>query len=159
MTATRRLLSLLIIAGVAAVAACHGDLSGPERARSELETNRAKWRAHGLRDYSLTMLRSCFCGDVGPFAVTVRDDSVVSAVRISDGAPSLVISYLPTVNKLFDFIQAAIDDKTKTITVTYDAELGFPREVNYDLAEQALDAGLYYTLTDVKPISANLQSR
>jgi len=80
-------------------------------------------------------------------------------VRMSDGGPSLVISYLPTVNKLFDFIQKAIDDNTKTISVTYDAELGFPREVVYDLAGQALDAGVTYTVTNVQPISTNLQSR
>jgi len=103
------------------------------------------------------MTRMCFCGDVGPFAVTVRSDSVVAAVRTSDGAPSLVISYLPTVNKLFDFIQKAIDDNTKTISVTYDAELGFPREVVYDLAGQAYDAGVTYTVTNVKPISTTLR--
>jgi len=159
MTATRRLLSSLIVASFAAVAACGGDLSGPGRARSELEINRDKWRNQGLRDYSLTMTRMCFCGDVGPFAVTVRSDSVVAAVRTSDGGPSLVISYLPTVNKLFDFIQKAIDDNTKTISVTYDAELGFPREVVYDLEGQAYDAGVTYTLTNVRPISTNLQSR
>src|SRR5262245_52320535 len=159
MIATRPLLASLIVASFLAVAACGGDLSGPDGARSELQINRDKWRAQGLRDYSLTMTRMCFCGDVGPFAVIVRGDSVVSAVRTSDGGPSLVISYLPTVNKLFDFIQNAIDDNTKTITVTYDAELGFPREVVYDLAGQALDAGVTYTVTNVKPISANLQSR
>src|SRR5215510_11907050 len=156
MTATRRLLNSLIVASFAAVAACGGDLSGPARGRSELEINRDKWRNQGLHDYSLTMTRMCFCGDVGPFAVTVRNDSVVAAVRTSDGAPSLVTSYLPTVNKLFDFIQKAIEDNTKTITVTYDAELGFPREIVYDLAAQALDGGITYNLSNVKPISTNL---
>ena len=96
MIATRPLLASLIVASFLAVAACGGDLSGPDGARSELQINRDKWRAQGLRDYSLTMTRACFCGDVGPFAVTVRGDSVVAAVRISDGAPSLVIAYLPT---------------------------------------------------------------
>ena len=159
MTATRRLLNSLIVASFTAVAACGGDLSGPARGRSELEINRDKWRNQGLHDYSLTMTRMCFCGDVGPFAVTVRNDSVVAAVRTSDGAPSLVIAYLPTVDKLFDFIQMAIDDNTKTISVTYDAQLGFPRHVVYDLEGQAYDAGVTYTVSNVRPISTNLQSR
>src|SRR5262245_20486589 len=102
MISPRRLLTSLIVASFAVVAGCGGDLSGPKRVRSELELNRDKWLAHGYRDYSLTMTRLCFCGEVGPFAVTVRNDSVVAAVRTSDGAPSLVTSYLPTVNKLFD---------------------------------------------------------
>ena len=155
----RRLLTSVIVASFAAVAACGGDLSGPGRERSELAINREKWSANGYRDYSLTMTRMCFCGDVGPFVVTVRSDSIVSAVRTSDGGPSLVISYLPTVNKLFDFIQHAIDDHTKTISVTYDAELGFPREVVYDLEGQAVDAGVTFTLSNVRPISTSLQSR
>ena len=159
MAATRRLLSSLIVASFAAVAACGGDLSGPAREGSELEINRDKWRNQGLRDYSLTMTRLCFCVDVVPFAVTVRSDSVVAAVRTSDGAPSLVIAYLPTVTKLFDFIQKAIDDNTKTISVTYDAELGFPREVVYDLEGQAYDVGVTYRLSNVKPILTNLQRR
>jgi hypothetical protein len=159
MISPRRLLTSLIVASFAAVAGCGGDLSGPGRARSELEINRDKWLAHGYRDYSLTMTRFCFCGDIGPFAVTVRSDSVVAAIRTSDGAPSLVTPYLPTVNKLFDFIRQAIDDNTKTITVTYDAELGFPREVVYDLESRPVDGGVTYTLTNVKPISTNLQRR
>jgi hypothetical protein len=155
----RRLLTSLIVASFAAVTACDRDLSGPDRARSELDVNRDKWREHGYRDYSLTMSRLCFCGDVGPFAVTVVGDSVVAAVRTSDGAPTLVVSYLPTVNKLFDFIQQAIDDNTKTISVTYDAELGFPREIVYDLEGMAYDAGVTYRLSNVRPTSTNLQSR
>ena len=159
MISARRLLTSLIVASFAAVAACGRDLSSPGGVRSELQINRDKWRAHGYRDYSLTMRLDCFCGDVGPFAVTVRGDSVVAAVRISDGRPSLAISYLPTVNKLFDFIQEKLDDHTKTITVTYDAELGFPREVVYDLESRPVDGGVTYTLSGVTPISTNVLRR
>jgi hypothetical protein len=149
MISPRRLLHSLIAASLAVVAAC-GDPVGP--GRSDLRINREKWLQHGYRDYSVTMGKFCFCADIGPFDVRVLGDSVVAAVRTSDGAPTLEIKYLPTVNKLFDFIQKAIDDNTKTISVTYDAELGFPREVVYDLAGQAYDAGVTYTLRDLKPL-------
>jgi len=156
MTLARRLLTLLNIVSFAAVAACDGGLFGPGRA--ELEINRDKWREHGYRDYSVTMGIDCFCLDVGPFNVTVRGDSVVAAVRVADGAP-VSTAGLPTVNKLFDFIQTAIDEHTHTISVTYDAELGFPSVVVFDLEGRAADAGVTYTLRNVNPISANLQSR
>ena len=155
MISARRLLTSLIVVSGAAVAAC-GDLFGP--GRSELEINRDKWREHGYRDYSVTMGIDCFCLDVGPFNVTVQGDSVVAAVRVADGAP-VNTAGLPTVNKLFDFIQTAIDEHTHTISVTYDAELGFPSVVVFDLEGRAADAGVTYTLRNVNPISANLQSR
>ena len=101
------------------------------------------------------MTRLCFCGDVGPFAVTILGDSVVAAVRTSDGGPALVAPYLPTVNKLFDFIQKAIDDHATTIRVTYDADLGYPREIVYDLATNIADEEVTYTVTNVKPISTS----
>jgi Family of unknown function (DUF6174) len=159
MISPRRLLTSLIVASFAAIAACGGDLSGPDRERSELDINRDKWREHGYRDYSVTMTRLCFCGEVGPFAVTVLSDSVVAAVRTSDGAPSLVAAYLPTVNKLFDFIQRAIDEHAVTIRVTYDAQLGYPREIVYDLASNIADEEVTYSLSGVARISTTQRNR
>jgi len=156
MISPRRLLASLIVASFAAAAACDSDPFGPER--SDLQINRNKWRERGYRDYSVTMTRDCFCVFTGPVTLTVRSDSVVAAVRVSDGAPTDA-TYLPTVNKLFDFIQTAIDDHTKTITVTYDAELGFPRVVVYDLESRPVDGGVTYALSNVTRISTNLQSR
>ena len=50
MILARRLLTSLIAASFAAVAACGRDLSGPDGVRSELEINRDKWLAHGYRN-------------------------------------------------------------------------------------------------------------
>jgi len=154
MILARRLLTSLIGLSFAAVAAC-GDLFGP--GRSELEINRDKWNERGYRDYSLIMTRACECLDIGPFAVTVRSDSVVAAVRTADGAPAR--SYVPTVNQLFDFIQKAIDDHAATIRVTYDAELGFPRTIAYDFSTTLVDEEVNYKVDSLKPISTSLQSR
>ena len=156
MTSARRRLTSLIVASCAAIAAC-GDPFGP--GPSELEINRAKWREHGYRDYSVTMGQFCFCVDVGPFVVTVLGDSVVGAVHVSDGAPARGGTSLPTVNKLFDFIQKAIDDHAATIRVTYDAELGFPRTIVYDFATNLADEEVTYTLDSLKPLPNNLRSR
>jgi hypothetical protein len=154
MTSTRRLLTLLIVAGCAAVAAC-GDLFGP--GRSELEINRDKWIERGYRDYTVNMTRMCECLDVGPFAVTVLGDSIVAAVRISDGAPAR--SGLLTVNKLFDFIQKAVDEHAATVGVTYDAELGYPRKVVYDFSRTMVDDEITYDLSGVAPIVTTQRNR
>jgi len=156
MTSARRLLTSLIVASCAAVAAC-GDLFGP--GRSELEINRDKWREHGYRDYSLVMTRGCECLDIGPFAVTVLGDSVVAAVRISDGASTVVAPHLPTVNKLFDFIQQAIDDRAATLRVTYDAELGYPRKIVYDFSSIMADDEMTFDVSGVVPISTSQRKR
>jgi hypothetical protein len=154
MTSTRRLLTSLIVASCSAIAAC-GNLVGP--GRSELEINRDKWNERGYRDYTVTMTRMCECLDVGPFGVTVLGDSIVAAVRVSDGAPAR--SSLPTVNKLFDFIQKAVDEHAATVRVIYDAELGYPRKVVYDFSRTVVDDEITYDLSGVAPIVTTQRNR
>jgi hypothetical protein len=139
--------SLVSFALLLAIAGC-SDVVSPGDDRSELEANRQKWRAGGLTSYTMTMTKLCFCGDVGPFNVTVINDSVVAATRVTDGRPADPRG-LPTINKLFDFIETAIADHAVRIDVQYDATRGFPREVVYDRSLNIADEEVTYTLSNV----------
>ena len=141
-------LSTLVLASTTMLASCSNDVSGPRGPRTELEANRQKWQSRGSRDYTLTMSKLCFCIDVGPFNVTVANDSVVAATRTSDGKPA-EHRYLPTVTKLFDFIEQAINEGAVEIRVTYDPDLGYPREVVYDLSTRLADEEVTYTLSNL----------
>lgn len=142
---------LLSVAMLMAVAGC-SDVLGPADDRSELDTNRQTWRASGLTNYTMTMTKLCFCGDVGPFNVIVVNDSVISATRVSDGRPADP-RFLPTINKLFDFIETAIADHAVRIDVQYDATRGFPREVIYDRSLNIADEEVTYTLSNVAALA------
>src|SRR5262245_1222 len=94
--------SLTLIAAVV-LAGC-GDGFGPGSGGTPLEMNRLRWQANGSRDYTATITTLCFCIETRPLNVTVRGDSVVSATRQSDGQ-QVDARWIPTINKLFDFIQ------------------------------------------------------
>lgn len=145
-----RLRSLFAVAWLVTAAACSDSVS-PKN--GELELNRQKWRANGYRNYTMVMHRVCFCGEVGPYNVIVMNDSVVLATLVSNGNPSDAKRYLPTINKLFDFIDESIRKPVAQIDVTYDATLGYPREINYDGSAGIADDELFYTISDVKPLA------
>jgi len=49
--------------------------------------------------------------------------------------------------------------RAATIRVTYDADLGYPREIVYDFATNIADDELTYTLDSLRQISTSLRSR
>jgi hypothetical protein len=152
-----RVRSLSSFALLIAVAAC-SDVVAPADDRSELGTNRQKWRSSGLTNYSMTMTKLCFCGDVGPFNVIVLNDSAVSATRLADGRAADP-RFLPTINKLFDFIEAAIAERAIRIDVVYDASRGFPREVVYDRSLNIADEEVTYTVSNVAALATTAAAR
>ena len=133
---------------VALVLSGCSDALGPGNNRSQLDANRQKWQARGFRDYSVTMRILCFCPETSPLNVTVLGDSVMSATRVSDGKP-VDARQVPTINKLFDFIDRAITERAVTIDVTYDPELGYPRQIVYDKSLDFVDEEITYTVTNM----------
>jgi hypothetical protein len=149
-----RLRSLLSVAVLIVAAAC-SDAVGPGEEQSDLEINRQKWRNNGFTSYTMTMSRVCFCGDVGPWNVVVVKDSVVLATRVTDGRP-VDARFLPTINRLFDFIDQAIKKPAAQITAQYDASRGYPREIVYDGSVNIADDELTYTLSNVAVLSTTV---
>ena len=98
-----------------------------------------------MGDYSYEYNVLCECSDnLGqPVKVTVTDGVIESVVYAESGEMGKagdppVISGSPRyhiINGLFRVIQNAIDDEADQITVSYDSELGYPKniEIDYDV--------------------------
>lgn len=95
--------------------------------RAELDANRARWAATGIRDYRLTTFLGCFCIDIAPVTVTVRD-GVISTIDPPD-APAFQVF---TVDKLFDEIDRAIAQPVDSLRVRYDPANGVPLNLDID---------------------------
>jgi len=145
----RRSLDVLAFVVLLALSGCN-DVLAPGSPRSELDTNRQKWRGRGYTDYAFTLRVGCFCVETGPLRVTVVNDSVVSVVRVSTGE-TIARAGTPTVNKLFDLIENAIARPADDLRVTYDAELGFPREIYVDGSFRIADDETTYTVSELAP--------
>lgn len=137
-----------LLVGTLALASGCADLLSPGSQRSQLDTSRQKWQARGYMQYQFTLNALCFCAINGPVRIEVRNDSIITVTQISNGK-ALDAKYLPTINKLFDFVDRGIAEHAATLRVTYDPTLGFPTEIVYDGSANVADDEVTYTVQDV----------
>ena len=146
-----RILTLLIAA--LAAGGCLNPLS--PRESQELRRAEAKWESKNIHDYTFEMRTSCFCGsEVHEWAIVeVRDDQIVSA-RSLDGDPltGFALSSRKTVDQLFDAAKADRFDWVADIDFTFDSELGYPLEINFESKPNIADAGLTYQARNLQPL-------
>jgi hypothetical protein len=139
-----RLLSgplLLALAG-----SCH-DVTSP-RDRETLEANRQKWAQHGFKDYAFTLRMDCFCAINGPVNVIVVADSARQVTMQSTGEV-VNAPWIPTITKLFDYIDQTLSRNPAVLRVTYDPDFGYPVQIVSDPIANAVDDEVTYAVSNV----------
>lgn len=129
----------------------------------KLAFNRDKWSAHAIRDYDMTLERSCHClfgPYYGPNKVSVRDGEIFRVVYRGERRDG----YKPgdrltnqkalenTVDGIFDDLEKSIRSMTSNtiLLVEYDEQYGFPVIVDYDRPDIA-DEESKLTVVDFVP--------
>jgi hypothetical protein len=130
-----------------------GDL-GPESALlTELERNRDKWDAARPVSYVFGVERLCFCLEEarGPVRISVSGQNVTERVYIESGDPvrAELEELFPTVDGLFDILEAAIVGDAHTIEVTYDTVSGVPLDFWIDYDPAVADEELGFRVTEM----------
>ncbi len=127
------------------------DVLGPEQ--DELALARARWAVTNADDYSFEFRRACFCAPdfVRPVRIEVQDGTVTSAVYVDteETIPPPLTS-VPTIDDLFDEIQAAMDGMAFSIIAEYDADMGYPTSVSIDHIENAIDDEMAFTVSSLQ---------
>lgn len=127
------------------------EILGPEQ--DELALARARWAVANADDYSFQFRRSCFCptGLVRPVHIEVLDGTVTSAVYVDTEEPlPPPLTSVPTIDDLFDEVQAAIDGMAFSILADYDADLGYPISVSIDHIKNAIDDEMVLTVSSFR---------
>lgn len=111
----------------------------------ELSTARAKWNGSSIRNgYQYEVRQSCFCPPESTqwHTITVRN-GVVVAVKNAAGTvvPSDRWSWYPTADQLFEQLRRTGESELEDITVKFDAQYGYPVEMNFIYSTRILDAG------------------
>ena len=122
-----------------------GNDDAEERAR--LAQARSRWRGAGISDYSYEMRKLCFCPPeyVGPFTITVRGGAVVSVVYLPTGASVVPVPERhPTVDGLFEVVEATLERNPDQLSIDYDPALGYPRRIDVDTIVRAVDDEVTY---------------
>jgi hypothetical protein len=115
------------------------------KARKDFRQAREKWLDRRIKNYRMTVTRSCFCA--GPFKVkiTVRRGK---AVKVSDKP-----WYGPwTIPGMFRIVGQAIKGKAAVLDVKYDQSFGFPKRTWIDYIAMAADDEMGYRITNFKTL-------
>ncbi|AMW05972.1 DUF6174 domain-containing protein [Gemmatimonas phototrophica] len=111
----------------------------------ELALARAKWNGSSIRnEYQFEVRQSCFCPpEVTEWhTVTVRNGAVVSVKNAAGTVlPSNRWSWYRTVDQLFEQLIRTGESELEDITVQFDAEFGYPVEMNFLYSSRIADAG------------------
>ena len=148
------LLAGAIASGLVAAAACSNP-TGPEMDLERLEASRRRFEAAVGADYSVAYQNVCFCVDTfrEPVLLTVRQGTIVSVQRRSDGSPVPAARWddYRTVERVFAAIEEALRGDAAAVRVDYDRELGYPRDVWIDYDERLADEEQGFQLEALEP--------
>ncbi|MBD2505038.1 DUF6174 domain-containing protein [Anabaena azotica] len=122
----------------------------------QLTFNRNLWNKQNISSYRYTLSNSCFCitDARGPVIIEVRNGKTTSITSVATGNPvnpDFFQNY-DTIPKLFNVIQDAIARQASSLTVSYDHQLGYPKQINIDYDAQIADEELFLTVENFQVI-------
>ena len=120
----------------------------------ELADARARWESYLVEIYEIDFQRSlceCLPESTTPVRIRVNQNSVVSAVRLSDGEqlPDEQLDLYLTVEQLFDRIEDVVDADPFRLEVEYDDVHGFPLFVSWDEDSAMADDEIEFTMDNL----------
>lgn len=156
---TRRRVALRQLLRGAAVGASILVAWGAAPADAELDAARARWRASGLTAYEYGYRKYCECHRDSPpeTIVSVRDGDVFRVRHRPAGSATEVpaadknFDYYWTIDGLFRLLATA-RERGAQVRATYDATLGYPRELYIDYDSSYIGDELDIRLTAVTPL-------
>jgi hypothetical protein len=147
MTAIRPLRRLPLVLSLA-IAACDGDGFGPSE-RAALDRAEALWQERAPAAYRFDYQYACFCPRIEA-RITVRGGEI-EAVEVLGEAGHDPGHPWPTIDSLFVRLRRTTRDLDDgwNVDARYDAELGFPTEINSTGPENVADAGSIERVTNL----------
>lgn len=134
------------------------DDGGLFKARISYEANLDRWERAQVHDYVYEVTRFCFCPLTGPVEIVVLDGSVVEANVVETNAPVPIDDWqTPSVARLFALIDQGIHERWHRLDVMYDKELGYPRSIQADPWENAVDEEFSYEIGNLRPLILSAQ--
>lgn len=117
--------------------------------QEQLNTNKAKWASNNISSYTYTYHHTCFCPDVNTtYTITVENNSITSIV--DDASNDITnLDNFKTIDELFDTIQSAVNRDVDSLTVTYNADYGYPAKIDIDSMKHAIDDEVIYFCEDL----------
>jgi hypothetical protein len=110
----------------------------PDGVQDRLDSARDQWNESAPSHYRFVHDEWAFAPSEGPVEIEVEDGEIVSAVIVETDEPAPPSRAL-TIEDLFDVVQDELDGDPDDIHIRYDSDLGFPKSVDVDPIENAMD--------------------
>ena len=129
-----------------------------EGRRASLDEAENLWRSHVIRDYDMTVMKTCDCPAPAGQAVSVsiRDSGLegllIDGQQTADAESLLRGQGIPLdVDELFATVRAAMVDDPDVLEIEYDNDYGFPRRIRIDRRKAYDNDDLSYTVSSFRP--------
>jgi hypothetical protein len=136
--------------------ACAVSSSGSTPDDKLLSTNYELWESKHIANYSFDIRISVFVpGSKNLIHIEVRDNVVQSYHQETvpyATFPDFIIQRYDTIEKLFAQIEDAYENEVDTISVSYDAELGFPNHAEVNPELDVFDEEWGFAISDFTPL-------
>lgn len=153
--------TIAMFVGIVLATACDTDIFSPGDVRA-LASARARWDARPFADYSYEIRTFCFCPpEIGQWArVSVRNGAVVAVVAVEANPqfPITTLTYWHPIDTLFANLHEAMSQGDlggyyAAIEVEYDAQLGYPKVIEYRAKPNIADAGATIEVRNMLPLN------
>ncbi len=150
-------LSLILIFLASFLSSCEkDDLQNPELEESSIElenfnSNYQKWKASGIKSYTMTESLGCFCLVRGEHDLNIVNNSITTIKNNQGMAVAINNSGLITINELFEFIEKSLGRNPATSRIKYDTTYGYPVDVYFDYDTRMADEERGYVLKNFIP--------
>jgi hypothetical protein len=157
MRSIRRVAALPLLVAALALAAC--DTGGPGNRRillDQLANREAYWAANGSANYTVLMIRDCFCDDDDrkwQVSLDVVNNEVVSGMDTFDNVElteaELALQY--TITDVFDIVRDALNRGAATVNIAYNIDYGYVEQLYVDYNPRRSDDDLILTVGGYTP--------
>ena len=126
----------------------------PGSVQAQLLRAESRWQRSGIRDYVYEMNWQCFCirEYVAPVITTVIDGSM-TGIKFADANQTGVIpspERFGAMERVFEFLQEAIDRDAASITVEFHQQLGYPTSAFVDYDRLLADEEMGFAVTNLE---------
>ena len=133
-----------------------GRQDGESPLLTELRQNERRWSDQQIRSYRFVLQSMHFGGPdtTLPVIIEVTEGTRSSIRPVSEGSPvnTEYFSRYDTVEKLFDTIRSAIESGAESTEVTYDENLGHPRQIAIDYNRIVADEGFSLEVSEFQSL-------
>ena len=123
---------------------------------AEVQANKDKWLSQEINAYQIEMQKICFCApDAVRMMIFKVANNEIKEVRYADSGDEVDPSHYnqhSTIEGMFTLVELALEKNPADLTIAYDAEYGYIKELTVDYQANIADDEITIIASNMKPM-------